>query len=487
MDIVAGEVVLSERASAAVLNFDLHLTTCSHCFEQTSSLIPCCWCAGDGYCSGECREDAWVEYHWIECPVSDNMWGKADWMTRVALRMVVSAPATVLKGVLSKGLDSTITDSSKHFSTAEPYAALLSLVSHKDRFSDKQQTAMFSKMAETMMECFGDTIKAYLNSKGTDPHDHSTPEVTSGGLRSLFLHHLLQLRCNSHRVTAVLEAGEVAGRGESVKSSHEATLGSAVFPTASLFNHSCWPNIIFRFQGSKVEAVATRPIRNGDEACNCYGPQLGRMKRAERVAELQTKYFFHCSCPACAGSDASLDYRETVMDAYWCPVCSGAVTDAQWQCRDCHTQLESSDIERMQELRGETERMFSTANVDGQLDLPLLLKCHSLQSRVLHSHNMQLARTCDALAEAHASTGEFGKAAEFCAASCRAVEAVHGSQSIELATELHKLAQLLFNSGQFGRAVEVVEKALPLMRVYHHSPCHPDITELQQIKNLICT
>ena len=29
------------------------------------------------------------------------------------------------------------------------------------------------------------------------------------------------------------------------------------------------------------------------------GPQLGRMKRAERVAELQRNYFFHCSCPAC--------------------------------------------------------------------------------------------------------------------------------------------------------------------------------------------
>ena len=86
-------------------------------------------------------------------------------MMRVALRMVVSAPATVLQGlflsvpqqglikffiagVLSKGLDSTITDSSKHFSR-EPYAALLSLVSHKDRFSDKQQTAMFSKVSHT--------------------------------------------------------------------------------------------------------------------------------------------------------------------------------------------------------------------------------------------------------------------------------------------------------------------------------------------------
>ena len=43
------------------------------------------------------------------------------------------------------------------------------------------------------------------------------------------------------------------------------------------------------------------------------------------------------------------------------------------------------------------------------------------------------------------AVGELGKAAEFCAASCQTVEAVHGSHSIELANELHKLAQLLFN------------------------------------------
>ena len=32
--------MLSERASSAVLNCDLHLTHCSHCFHKTSSLIP---------------------------------------------------------------------------------------------------------------------------------------------------------------------------------------------------------------------------------------------------------------------------------------------------------------------------------------------------------------------------------------------------------------------------------------------------------------
>lgn len=37
--------------------------------------------------------------------------------------------------------------------------------------------------------------------------------------------------------------------------------------------------------------------------------------------------------------------------------------------------------------------------------LPLLLKCHALQSQVLHKHNMQLARTSDAVAQAYACKG----------------------------------------------------------------------------------
>ena len=53
-------------------------------------------------------------------------------------------------------------------------------------------------------------------------------------------------------------------------------------------------------------------------------------------------------------SDVSLEYREAVMDAYLCPECGGAVTGdterTQWQCRDCHTELTDSEIERIQEV-----------------------------------------------------------------------------------------------------------------------------------------
>ena len=51
-------------------------------------------------------------------------------------------------------------------------------------------------------------------------------------------------------------------------------------------------------------------------------------------------------------ADASLEYREQVVDAYLCPGCSGAVIDVQtqWQCRDCHRDLEPSNIGRIQEV-----------------------------------------------------------------------------------------------------------------------------------------
>ena len=33
----------------------------------------------------------------------------------------------------------------------------------------------------------------------------------------------------------------------------------------------------------------------------CFvGPQVGRMKRSQRQAELKKKYFFECTCPACS-------------------------------------------------------------------------------------------------------------------------------------------------------------------------------------------
>ena len=109
-------------------------------------------------------------------------------------------------------------------------------------------------MADTLVECFGDVIKEYLHDHITrhpNQHPPDSDQDLDAGLRTLLLHHLLQLRCNSHSVTSVVEEGgngsEGGGEEEKVvQSTGEIQVGSVIYPTASLFNHSCWPNIIFR-------------------------------------------------------------------------------------------------------------------------------------------------------------------------------------------------------------------------------------------------
>ena len=68
--------------------------------------------------------------------------------------------------------------------------------------------------------------------------------VSMETVRELLLHHALQLRCNAHAVTAIV-GGDRDGESP-VHCVEQTKLGSALFVSASLLNHSCDPNTIVR-------------------------------------------------------------------------------------------------------------------------------------------------------------------------------------------------------------------------------------------------
>lgn len=69
-------------------------------------------------------------------------------------------------------------------------------------------------------------------------------------VEKLLLHHLMQLRCNVHAITKIISEEESGGgRSEvsgSVERQRQVRLAMAIFPTASLLNHSCDPNTVVR-------------------------------------------------------------------------------------------------------------------------------------------------------------------------------------------------------------------------------------------------
>ncbi len=103
-------------------------------------------------------------------------------------------------------------------------------------------------MVERMTRCFGKYILRYTFPGWVDSSNEDQVIL----LKRLFLRHLLQLRCNSHAISEIsceLEesdgSGSDKGRG-GIETVREMMIGSVILPTASLMNHSCSPNAIFR-------------------------------------------------------------------------------------------------------------------------------------------------------------------------------------------------------------------------------------------------
>ncbi|XP_058807457.1 SET and MYND domain-containing protein 4-like isoform X2 [Phymastichus coffea] len=68
-NISVGEVLAIERPYTLQLKLDHIYTHCSHCFARAWDSIPCPNCVYTMYCSELCREEAWKQYHDVECSV----------------------------------------------------------------------------------------------------------------------------------------------------------------------------------------------------------------------------------------------------------------------------------------------------------------------------------------------------------------------------------------------------------------------------------
>ncbi|KAI8361590.1 hypothetical protein B0O80DRAFT_163478 [Mortierella sp. GBAus27b] len=62
-------------------------------------------------------------------------------------------------------------------------------------------------------------------------------------------------------------------------------------------NHSCVPNCVYTFKGSRIECRVIRDIHPGEELTVSYVDQIGTTR--ERQEQLKSRYHFTCDCPLC--------------------------------------------------------------------------------------------------------------------------------------------------------------------------------------------
>ncbi|KAL2833128.1 S-adenosyl-L-methionine-dependent methyltransferase [Aspergillus pseudoustus] len=96
------------------------------------------------------------------------------------------------------------------------------------------------------------------------------------------------------------ESPDIIGRGEQ--------FGAAVYPRASIANHSCCPNIIHKpDKNGRMVFTAGRDIAEGEECCISYFDMTQYVELSERRGHLQSLFRFKCGCPRCIEEDVDVE------------------------------------------------------------------------------------------------------------------------------------------------------------------------------------
>ncbi|XP_070572634.1 SET and MYND domain-containing protein 4-like [Ptychodera flava] len=546
-DIKAGDVLIEENAYAVILLPTHYNSHCYHCIQEISvAPIPCPQCSCVRYCSEACQEQSWQLYHSVECPLWQIL-EQLGTFGHLSLRILQTAgwPNICKYSLMAeKGHNSEVPDTKAEY--LADYCSIYNLMPHSDNHPAEYNfycaitSVILSKLVTKPLQqsaCIppggatsraeGATIDGLCqavekvavtqgcshtsNSNAVDFKSVESRTLTDGTsedaetvdlnlnspltnaelqVATLLLRHMQQLRCNVHAITAVEAEGDraaVLGDGASmVETVKQVRIASAVFPTASLLNHSCDPNVIVSYHGNQLTVRATRTIPCGHEILHCYGPHVNHMTKEKRQAALQEQYYFSCRCEAC-----EKEVKADLKEAFRCDQCSHAVvakSDSVWgKCvnKECQAEKNLQDSYKVAALSRDllSRAIESLESSEFQESLSTLQRCYKLQQSVLYKHNIDLSNTEDCLARCFVTLGDSETACRYLKRSIATVAFIYGNNSIELAHELQKLAQIMFNSRQTA-TLEIVNRALDIFKI-HCSFNHPNVKELSEMKSLL--
>ncbi|XP_065587938.1 SET and MYND domain-containing protein 4 [Cyrtonyx montezumae] len=498
---------------AQVTNADLF---CHHCLKQLLASVPCCGCSYAKYCSQNCADVAWEQYHRTECPLGALLLTLGVFC-HVALRTVLLAGFSEVSRLVEQLHDNDKKNlfnaeaGGKHPSDAgagtegipgcndngqyqSSYQAVFNLLPHIEKHSPEHKflcmlsvVAICKKLQETGLEA------AVLNRKSSatgseqkvceKTSDELSPELMI--MAEAMLRHVLQLQCNAQAITVMQELESGDG---TVVNKKPVRLATAFFPVLSLLNHSCSPNISVSFSGTAATVRASQPIPSGQEIFHCYGPHRCRMRVAERQ-QLLSQYFFECRCQACL-DELESDVKSVPMrNSFCCPSCQASMQGEDMLCcsnEACALLVSRGRLSRrLLDLQQQMEKALELLR-DSKADeaIRMLLKCQMDARNFLSPEHLLMGELEDHLAQVYATLGKWQEAARHLERSIQFVEMHHGPSSVEMGHELFKLAQILFNGFAVSEALSTIQRAEKILSV-HCGPQSTQIQELQEMKTCL--
>lgn len=415
------EALIVEKPFCSVLNLPSYEEFCNYCCQDLDKrLFPCSNCSKVSYCSQSCADQAWNDYHEKECSYLEVL--HSSGVLRLSLRVVIKAG---IEKVLEVDRESRGQQNLEKLKRGCDYKSLFNLCDH----SKELNYLICSR--QTLAACFLTYVMAsYM--KLIPSSDANYYKV--GGI---ILKHIHQISVNS---VAIFYQPIVPGpdnmHGVDVKNQ---VVGTGVFPTVSLLNHSCVSNTESFFKGNKIHLRSSRTIEANEEIYYSYGPMFRKMSRSERMETLQNQYYFRCNCSAC--SDEVVEDIETarpvLIEAFLCDDCRGPLlvnSSSESKCLKCGCStslvpkiLEQVELSKKMANIGKALMQFGrTAETEKQY-----LKSISTLNKVCWPTNRLILSMYNELLYCAIYTDNLENAQKYCSEINRIKKACYGEQSVE--------------------------------------------------------
>ncbi|XP_044001586.1 SET and MYND domain-containing protein 4-like [Aphidius gifuensis] len=293
-DIKSGEFIYLSEPFAMVQSDKSRYISCWHCCRQTLAGIPCDECPNVVFCSPECKEKAWNEYHNLECLVLGQLLKSA----KIYLEHL-STVKIFLKAINSAGgliqLQKKIAniDSMKDEGLIFVNGTLdVNSIDNFHRLDYYKPTSTMCTFETTEVAVWIVTILCkktnILGQKMT------LKNLIKNKNKKIFILGELLLRYKmivDHNV----QTFAVTELGRSVEWS------DVVMPFYKILKNSCDPNVDWAYLGSKVGYYAKKPIMQGELLLpSAAGPYYTKSKfDRHQILEYITDDPVPCKCTAC--------------------------------------------------------------------------------------------------------------------------------------------------------------------------------------------
>ncbi|XP_055618068.1 SET and MYND domain-containing protein 4-like [Toxorhynchites rutilus septentrionalis] len=297
-DLHVGDVIMIDKPFVSTLFSRLKYQRCTYC--QSDSLLylmPCLECTDAMFCTVDCRERAFNEYHRFECSVLGEMREliMEDTVLFLALRIL-------LKGIsaFNDDLDNLVKQTKEvskkplyifnqnwnGINTQKCFLAIQTLICHEDDMKEHNYAASYNSVHLILEQ-----LLRYTPLKDICKNDEHK-EI----LCDLFLRHLLIILYNTGTVTKLKDFQPSVNSFSYIPSN----LSLSVYPLYSLINYSCVPNVTtIHLPDGRVGIVVSQAIKRGGQLFTTNDLTFENHPRLLRQGVCRLVLNYECTCVAC--------------------------------------------------------------------------------------------------------------------------------------------------------------------------------------------